>query len=106
MTDRTLRPQIPPPGSHGGDSWSLSKALKVDPAQIIDLSASMNPFAPPAADIIGRIVVDRPEVLARYPDEGEATKHPNQLEFGMRRSIRLPPVRGRVATTRVGDSVH
>jgi histidinol-phosphate/aromatic aminotransferase/cobyric acid decarboxylase-like protein len=74
VTDRTLRPQIPPPGAHGGDSWSLAKALKVDPAKLIDLSASMNPFAPPVGEIIGRIAVDRPEVLGRYPDEHDATK--------------------------------
>jgi histidinol-phosphate/aromatic aminotransferase/cobyric acid decarboxylase-like protein len=48
--------------------------LKVDPAKVIDLSASMNPFAPPVGEIIGRIAVDRPEVLGRYPDEHDATK--------------------------------
>jgi threonine-phosphate decarboxylase len=47
--------------------------LNVDPALIIDLSASMNPFAPPVAEIIGRIAIDRPEVLGRYPDERDAT---------------------------------
>lgn len=74
VTDRMPRTQIPPPSAHGGDSWSLAKALKVDPARIIDLSASMNPFAPPVGDIIGRIAVDRPEVLGRYPDERDATR--------------------------------
>lgn len=34
----------------------------------------MNPFAPPVGDIIARVVVDRPEVLSRYPDEREATR--------------------------------
>ncbi len=73
MRDRTSSQHIPPPGSHGGDSWKVAQALNVDPALIIDLSASMNPFAPPVAEIIGRIAVDRPEVLGRYPDERDAT---------------------------------
>ena len=74
VSDQNLSAQVPPPGAHGGDSWSLAKALKVDPAQIIDLSASMNPFAPPVSDIVARIALDRPEVIGRYPDEREATK--------------------------------
>jgi len=34
----------------------------------------MNPFAPPVGDFVGRIALDQPEILSRYPDEREATE--------------------------------
>lgn len=67
------RPAIPPAGTHGGDSWRLASALGVAPSDIIDLSASMNPFAPDVGALIAHIATNRPEVLGRYPDEHDAT---------------------------------
>lgn len=64
---------IPPAGAHGGDSWRLARSLGISPDAIVDLSASMNPFAPDVGGIVARIVADRPEVLGRYPDHDDAT---------------------------------
>jgi histidinol-phosphate/aromatic aminotransferase/cobyric acid decarboxylase-like protein len=66
-------PAIPPAGPHGGDSWRLARSLGVTPGAIIDLSASMNPFAPDVSALVARIAADRPEILGRYPDHGDTT---------------------------------
>lgn len=65
--------RIPAAGEHGGDSWRLAAALGVAPADIIDLSASVNPFAPDVASLVARLATERPELLHRYPDADGAT---------------------------------
>jgi histidinol-phosphate/aromatic aminotransferase/cobyric acid decarboxylase-like protein len=54
-----------PAGPHGGDGRIVAAALGIDPASVLDLSASLNPFAPP----LGRIVEHHLEAtIGRYPD--------------------------------------
>lgn len=59
----------PPAGEHGGDGERLAAALGVHPGAILDLSASLNPVAPPVPARAAR----RLDALLRYPDEGAAT---------------------------------
>jgi len=60
---------IPPPGPHGGDGARLAAALGVDPAFVLDLSASLNPVAPDA----GEVVAGHLAALRRYPDPARST---------------------------------
>ena len=60
---------LPPPGAHGGDGPRVAEALGLDPATILDLSASMNPAAPDPAPFVAAHL----EALGRYPDAGGAT---------------------------------
>lgn len=55
---------IPPPGGHGGDGARVARALGVDPAEVLDLSVSLNPVAPDVAALARR----RLDALGRYPD--------------------------------------
>lgn len=57
-----------PPGTHGGDGARLAAALGVDPAAILDLSASFNPVAPDPGEIVAKHL----DALRRYPDPGDA----------------------------------
>jgi histidinol-phosphate/aromatic aminotransferase/cobyric acid decarboxylase-like protein len=57
-------PAIPPPGAHGGDGARVAAALGIAPADVLDLSASLNPFAP---DVV-RLAALRLDALGRYPD--------------------------------------
>jgi threonine-phosphate decarboxylase len=52
---------------HGGDVVSVGRALGIDPATILDLSASLNPMAP---DITG-LAAERLGRLRRYVDDAE-----------------------------------
>jgi histidinol-phosphate/aromatic aminotransferase/cobyric acid decarboxylase-like protein len=56
------------PGPHGGDGARLAKALGIPPSDVLDLSASLNPFAPS----VGAMVADNLESLSVYPDERRA----------------------------------
>ncbi len=58
-----------PPGAHGGEGARLAALLHVAPDEVLDLSASLNPFAP---DVVGRAAACLPE-LRRYPDASAAT---------------------------------
>lgn len=60
---------VPLPGSHGGDAVAVGMALGIDPESILDLSASLNPFAP---DIAG-LATDHLDALVPYPDHAKAT---------------------------------
>jgi histidinol-phosphate/aromatic aminotransferase/cobyric acid decarboxylase-like protein len=55
---------IPPPGPHGGDGPRVAAALGLHADEVLDLSASLNPFAPDVA------VLAAPHLgaLRRYPD--------------------------------------
>lgn len=59
----------PPPGQHGGDGARLAAVLGIDPAAVLDLSASLNPLAPDPAPIVARHL----DALGRYPDPARAT---------------------------------
>lgn len=59
----------PAPGAHGGDGERLAAALGIDPCDVLDLSLSVNPYAPDVAALApGRL-----DVLRRYPDPTIAT---------------------------------
>lgn len=61
---------MPPPGPHGGDGAAVAAALGVGPAEVLDLSASLNPMAPD----VGALVARHAESAGRYPDAGAATR--------------------------------
>jgi len=61
----------PPPGAHGGDGPALAAALGVSPSEVLDLSQSLNPFAPDLRSRVRELVDEG--VLSRYPDESRAT---------------------------------
>ena len=60
---------IPSPGAHGGDGLAVARALGLDPKDVVDLSMSLNPFAPDVAAIAARHV----DAVGRYPDVRDAT---------------------------------
>ncbi len=55
---------IVPPGPHGGDAAAVALAAGVDRSAIIDLSMSMNPFAPN----VEAILTNRLGAIRDYPD--------------------------------------
>jgi histidinol-phosphate/aromatic aminotransferase/cobyric acid decarboxylase-like protein len=59
----------PRPGRHGGDGARLARSLGVEPDAVLDLSMSLNPFAP---DVAARVAAAAPAV-GRYPDVEPAT---------------------------------
>jgi histidinol-phosphate/aromatic aminotransferase/cobyric acid decarboxylase-like protein len=61
---------VPPPGPHGGDGLSVAVALGVDPASVLDLSVSLNPFAPD----VRTLALGHLDALGRYPDPDRATR--------------------------------
>ena len=69
MTKRLPLVTAPAPGAHGGDGARLAATLGVDPAAVLDLSASVNPCAPDVAALAAR----RLDSLRRYPDATAAT---------------------------------
>ena len=58
-----------PAGAHGGDGARLAAALGVDAGAVLDLSASLNPLAPDAGEVVGKHL----DALRRYPDPARAT---------------------------------
>lgn len=60
---------VPAPGAHGGDGWKVARALGLDPRHVLDLSASLNPLAPPVA-ALAAVHLDS---VGRYPDPAPAT---------------------------------
>jgi histidinol-phosphate/aromatic aminotransferase/cobyric acid decarboxylase-like protein len=64
---------VPAPGPHGDDAGAVAAALGVEVSSLLDLAASMNPFAPSVA----ALVEPHLGALARYPaprDVGLATE--------------------------------
>lgn len=57
-------PIMPPAGAHGGDGAAIALALGIDPADLLDLSQTLNPFAPPVETLAARHLSS----LRRYPD--------------------------------------
>lgn len=64
---------VPSPGAHGGDGSVIARALGLDPASMLDLSASMNPVAPDAASVLSEILRGSPNAITTYPDPADAT---------------------------------
>ena len=60
---------VPLPGAHGGDGARVAEALGLDRAGVLDLSASFNPVAPDAAEIVGKHL----DGVRTYPDPAPAT---------------------------------
>lgn len=60
---------MPAPGRHGGDGTRVARALGLDPASVLDLSASVNPCGPDVAAMARRHL----DALAHYPDATPAT---------------------------------
>ena len=61
---------VPPAGPHGGDAAAVAAALGLDPADVLDLSASLNPDAPDVAALASAHL----GALRRYPDPTAATE--------------------------------
>lgn len=61
---------IPAAGRHGGDGLAVARALGLDPASVLDLSASLNPAAPDVTVLAGRHLAS----LRHYPDHRDATR--------------------------------
>lgn len=61
---------LPAAGTHGGDGPAVARALGLDPAQLLDLSQNLNPFAPDPAALVTRHL----ETLGHYPDDRSATR--------------------------------
>lgn len=55
---------VPAAGPHGGDGPRVAAALGLDPADVLDLSASLNPFAPDVPALVRRHL----DMLRHYPD--------------------------------------
>ncbi|MFP5255465.1 MAG: aminotransferase class I/II-fold pyridoxal phosphate-dependent enzyme [Acidimicrobiia bacterium] len=60
---------LPPPGPHGGDGPAVARALGLDPAQVLDLSQTLNPHGPGVAALVRR----HADVVGRYPHPAAAT---------------------------------
>jgi histidinol-phosphate/aromatic aminotransferase/cobyric acid decarboxylase-like protein len=58
-----------PLSAHGGDGARIARLLGRAPEDVIDLSASLNPFAPDVAALVGELA----GAVARYPDPEPAT---------------------------------
>ncbi len=56
---------LEPPGEHGGDGRLVARSLGVEGRAILDLSVSLNPFAPQVAELAARHLAD---AVGRYPD--------------------------------------
>jgi histidinol-phosphate/aromatic aminotransferase/cobyric acid decarboxylase-like protein len=81
---------IPAPGAHGGDGARVAAALGLDPRDVLDLSASLNPVAPDVAPIVARHAA----AARSYPDPAAATA-------ALARAIGVDP--GRVVLTNGGS---
>jgi histidinol-phosphate/aromatic aminotransferase/cobyric acid decarboxylase-like protein len=58
----------PPPGHHGGDGAAVARWLGVGVDEVLDLSASLNPWAPAVASLVAQVAA----TVSRYPDSRSA----------------------------------
>ncbi|MFK7918596.1 MAG: aminotransferase class I/II-fold pyridoxal phosphate-dependent enzyme [Ilumatobacter sp.] len=65
MTPRPIRA----PGHHGGDAAAIAQALGIERHELVDLSMSMNPFAPDVEAVLST----RLGSISDYPDPSGAT---------------------------------
>lgn len=61
---------LPTAGTHGGDGPAVAHALGLDPAELLDLSQSLNPFAADVSALVTRHLA----TLGHYPDDRPATR--------------------------------
>jgi histidinol-phosphate/aromatic aminotransferase/cobyric acid decarboxylase-like protein len=61
---------IPAPGPHGGDGLAIARTLGIDPGLVVDLSLTLNPFAPD----VQRLLASHLDAVVRYPDPRPATE--------------------------------
>jgi histidinol-phosphate/aromatic aminotransferase/cobyric acid decarboxylase-like protein len=61
---------VPAPGLHGGDGPAVAEALGLEPSSVLDLSVSLNPFAPD----VRALALGHLDALTRYPDPERATR--------------------------------
>jgi histidinol-phosphate/aromatic aminotransferase/cobyric acid decarboxylase-like protein len=61
----------PSNGSHGGDGWRLAATLGLEPEDVLDLSASLNPVAPDPVPVVAAHLGH----IRRYPDPSAAEAH-------------------------------
>ena len=54
VMERGMIDRLPAPGMHGGDGAAIARALGVDRADVLDLSLSLNPFAPDLRPVLHR----------------------------------------------------
>ncbi len=81
---------LPEPGAHGDDAGRVAGALGIDRADLLDLSVSLNPFAP---DVRALLAAHLAAVRA-YPDPGPASAA---------LAVRLGVEEGRVLVTNGGS---
>lgn len=60
-------------GPHGGDGLRVAAALGLDPSTLVDLSASLNPFAPDIVGIVHTVIEREPHAITTYPDPTAAS---------------------------------
>lgn len=60
---------VAPAGRHGGDGPAVAESLGLDPSELLDLSASLNPVAPDVASVVARHL----DSLGHYPHPARAT---------------------------------
>jgi histidinol-phosphate/aromatic aminotransferase/cobyric acid decarboxylase-like protein len=70
LSRHRARPFVPAPGQHGGDGALVAAALGLDPDDVLDLSASLNPVAPDISQLAARHLGS----LRHYPDTKVATR--------------------------------
>ncbi len=61
---------VPSSGVHGGDGPRVARALGLDPSEVLDLSQSLNPFAPDVTAMVAAHL----DAVGRYPSPGDATR--------------------------------
>jgi histidinol-phosphate/aromatic aminotransferase/cobyric acid decarboxylase-like protein len=70
---------VPAPGPHGDDAGAVAAALGVEVPTLLDLSVSMNPFAPSVAAVAGSHL----DALARYPAQRDVSMATGSLAEAM-----------------------
>jgi histidinol-phosphate/aromatic aminotransferase/cobyric acid decarboxylase-like protein len=60
---------LPRAGDHGGDGPAVAASLGIAPADLLDLSQNLNPFAPDVAEIL----TGHTSALRQYPEPAAAT---------------------------------
>lgn len=74
MRGVAARGSVPAAGAHGGDGARIAASFGFEPSTVIDLSASLNPFAPDVQELAVHELCRRGSAaLAAYPDATDAT---------------------------------
>jgi histidinol-phosphate/aromatic aminotransferase/cobyric acid decarboxylase-like protein len=73
------RPTSALPGPHGDDARQVAAAFGLDPNSVLDLSASLNPFAPDVA----AMATAHLGTLGRYPDRSDLDRATRALATGL-----------------------